>query len=62
MKPERQAGIDEKSVAAAGTLRLPCSQGEPSARSENCNPSDVERVQADAAREIEELDDPPQHE
>jgi hypothetical protein len=37
-------------------------RAEPSARSENCNPSDVERVDADAAREIEELDDPPQHE
>jgi hypothetical protein len=62
MKPERQAGIYEKPVAATGTSRLPYSQGEPSARSENCSPSDVERVHADAAREIEELDDPPQDE
>jgi hypothetical protein len=56
------AATPRKSVAAAGTSRLPCSQGEPSARSENCSPSDVERVHADAAREIEELDDPPQDE
>jgi hypothetical protein len=62
MKPERQAGIYEKPVAATGTSRLPYSQGEPSARSENCDPCDVEWVHANSARKIEELKDPPQNE
>jgi hypothetical protein len=62
MKPEGQAGIYEKPVAATGTSRLPYSQGEPSARSENCESGDVESVYADAARKIEELKDPPQDE
>jgi hypothetical protein len=62
MEPERQAGIDEKSVAATRTSRLPCSQSKPSARSENCDPGDVESVYADAAREIKELDDSSQDE
>src|SRR5262249_53433873 len=62
MKPERQAGIDEKPVAAAGTSRLSCLQDEPSTRSENCKPGNIEWVQVSATREIEELDDPPQDE
>jgi hypothetical protein len=62
MKPERQAGIYEKPVAATGTSRLPYSQGEPSARSENCDPCDVEGIHANSARKIEELKDPPQDE
>lgn len=62
MKPQRQAGIDKKPVATAGTSRLPCAQAKPSARSENCDPSDVERIHADVAREIEKFDDPPQNE
>lgn len=62
MKSERQAGIDKKPATTAGTSRLPCAHGKPSARSENCNAGDVERIHANPASEIEKLDDPPQDE